>query len=157
MPSYKGHIIGGLLTYCLVIAAAVVYKLFAIRSIPQLIEWLLCTLAGALFPDLDTKSMGQKWFYRGLACISILLIAYEKHQAFTVVSLCGLVPLLVNHRGLLHRWWFIVGVAALYVFTITRFVPSYYNAAFFNACFFIVGAASHLWLDGGIRLLSRVR
>ena len=157
MPSYKGHIIGGLAVYLLIMMSVVVYKFLPIQSVPQLAKWLVCTLVGALFPDLDIKSIGQKWFYRFIALISLLLLAYEQQHVFTMVSLCGLIPLLVSHRGMLHRWWFIGMVAMFYVFTMTYFVPNYYHAAVLDASFFSAGAASHLWLDGGWRLLFRIR
>lgn len=156
MSSYKGHLLGGLFIYMLIVVAAACYAMMSTVSFAQLIEWLLCTLAGALFPDLDIKSIGQKWFYRALACMSIIFLISEKQQLFTIVSLCGLVPLLVNHRGMLHRSWFIIGIACLYMIVIANVAPSYIEAAFADACFFVLGALSHLWLDGGWRLIIRI-
>jgi hypothetical protein len=156
MSSYKGHLFGGVFIYMMIVVGAAFYTMMSKVSFAQLIEWLLCTLAGALFPDLDIKSIGQKWFYRALACASIVLLIYEKQQAFTIVSLCGLVPLLVNHRGILHRSWFILSVASIYMIVIAHVAPSYIEAAFVDACFFVLGAFSHLWLDGGWRLLIKI-
>jgi len=59
MPNYKGHLAGGVVTYCVVLCALV-------GTAPSFMtagEWLLFTLAGALFPDIDIKSKGQKYFY----------------------------------------------------------------------------------------------
>jgi LexA-binding, inner membrane-associated putative hydrolase len=157
MSSYKGHLLGGCAVYLCIIMSAALCSVIETESLFRWMRWLCCTLIGALFPDLDTKSIGQKWFYRALLVASIMLIVYDQQKIFTIVSLGSLIPLLVNHRGLLHRWWFILGVAGVYVVAVTSLAPVQSDIALYDACFFLAGAASHLWLDGGFRLLLRVR
>lgn len=147
MPGYKGHIAGGLVMFGVLFAAT--------RSIVAAGSgWLLCaiTLAGALFPDVDTKSKGQKWFYRILFCALIGLLFLKQFVAFAVLALLIGLPLIVDHRGLFHRLWFIalLVIAALAALDWYHIIPA--HNAVLPALFFIAGAASHLMLDiGGVR------
>jgi uncharacterized membrane protein YpjA len=72
-----------------------------------------------------------------------------------VCSAISVVPMLVKHRGLFHRLWFVTlmpfGVWAL----ITTYIPNYTHAAFYYTLFFVLGAISHLWLDLGIKQMLR--
>ncbi len=56
MANYRGHIKGGFVAFALII-------LFALPhyhpSALTMLEWLLFTIAGSLFPDVDIKSKGQ--------------------------------------------------------------------------------------------------
>ena len=60
MSNYRGHLIGA----CIVYSVIIFVLSFHTKSFITLTEWLLCTLLGSLFPDIDTKSKGQKLFYR---------------------------------------------------------------------------------------------
>src|SRR5438309_2217826 len=62
MPGYKGHLVGGTVAFGLLFFALVGV---VVRQPSMLIagEWLLFALAGSLFPDIDIKSKGQKYFY----------------------------------------------------------------------------------------------
>ncbi|MGC2310143.1 MAG: hypothetical protein WA432_00805 [Candidatus Babeliaceae bacterium] len=73
MPSYKGHLLGGLVVYSIAL-------LFMATTLSWLTkgEWLLCTLFGALFPDIDIKSKGQKLFYALLLVIGSFFIKSDQ-------------------------------------------------------------------------------
>ena len=60
MPNYKTHLAGGLFAYLLSIYAVITLRTI---SFALALEWLLFCLLGALFPDVDIKSKGQKIFY----------------------------------------------------------------------------------------------
>lgn len=145
MPGYKGHIAGGLVMFGALYAAT--QSLIAPGT-----AWWLCalTLAGALFPDVDTKSKGQKWLYRVLFCFLIGFLFLKKFVPFAVLALLVGLPLVVDHRGLFHRLWFIalLAIAALAALDWYHIVPA--HNALFPALFFIAGAASHLMLDIGV-------
>jgi len=62
MPGYKGHLVGGTVAYGLLFFGLV----GVVVKQPSMLtagEWLLFALAGSLFPDIDIKSKGQKYFY----------------------------------------------------------------------------------------------
>ncbi|MCZ6552931.1 MAG: metal-dependent hydrolase [SAR324 cluster bacterium] len=59
----------------------------------------------ALFPDLDTASIPQRWFYRGMAAAIVALILTGRWQSAALLGLVALLPLLHHHRGWTHRWW----------------------------------------------------
>lgn len=153
MPGYKGHIAGGLVAYG--IGAYIVYTT-AQPSAVTLVEWAVCTLAGSLFPDIDTKSKGQKLFYSALAIIMIILFARGCYDVLAVVGMLALVPILTRHRGLFHKPWFIISFALGVAYGCSVCIPSYAQWLWYDAIFFIIGALSHIWLDIGLRRMFRM-
>jgi hypothetical protein len=154
MPNYKGHVLGGMVVYGALFCA--------VASIlhPSLItacEWLLFTLAGALFPDIDIKSKGQKYFYY---LIFILLVVLAIHRQFATLACCSFIvitPMLVRHRGIFHSSWFIIAMP-IAAWALAACVFPRFSASFFvNTLFFIAGGLSHIALDMGlVRMLSNV-
>ncbi|MDR3549846.1 MAG: metal-dependent hydrolase [Candidatus Babeliales bacterium] len=151
MPGYKGHLIGGVVTYGLGL-----YVLSSLHpSYATMAEWLLCVLAGALFPDIDIKSKGQKLFYRFLIVLFAFLVASRRYQLLIFISILAIVPMIVRHRGLFHKLWFVVGFPLLLALCLGAFFPVYRTILLYDVLFFIAGAISHLWLDLGLRRMLR--
>ena len=104
-------------------------------------------LAGALFPDIDTDSKGQKLFYILLIALDGLLLWQRRVTEAAWLGLAGLVPPLMQHRGFTHTLWcLLLCVAALFwapqwlgLCTQAQAIPI---SAAFGA-----GYASHLLLD----------
>jgi hypothetical protein len=111
------------------------------------IEWLLFALFGALFPDIDIKSRGQNIFYVLLACAyaGALMMGKLAWSPFFVVA--ALFPMLVSHRGISHRFWFMVLLSVSFGFCLSMYFPAYAQAAWLNALFLGAGMLSHLVLD----------
>jgi hypothetical protein len=152
MPGYKGHLVGGAVMFSITV--------FALRSlhpsVPTLMEWCTCTMLGSLFPDIDTKSKGQRLFYLAL-CITLIVLAIQRNfKLVTALGIIGLLPVLVHHRGLFHRLWFVVSVPMLVAWFGSTCMPHCTRSFFFDALFFSLGAISHLWLDLGCRRMLRV-
>ena len=153
MPGYRGHLVGGAVAFGVIFLGA--------RNIVQptwltLIEWLGFALLGSLFPDIDIKSKGQKVFYWFTLLLFITLIIQRKFQLLSYVSILAVIPLLVRHRGLFHRLWFIIGMPILVAALVVNCSPKYAQPIAFDTLFFIGGAISHLWLDLGLRqMLTR--
>jgi hypothetical protein len=121
-----------------------------------MIEWLGCTLAGSLFPDIDTKSKGQHFFYRILTLIFIVLILIRHYKAVAFIGLLSLIPLIVHHRGVCHKVWFIVAVPSSVALLLASYLPACKYLFMYDAAFFILGALSHVWFDiGSKRLMYR--
>ncbi len=152
MPGYKGHLAGGV-----VVAAPMLYLL---RSYLSPVLAALCfgfALAGSLFPDVDTNSKGQKWFYRLTIPFLVFLLIIKRFSLFVLFSFLAFVPLVVNHRGVFHRLWFIMLPPFGIVAVCAWYWPSWFHDVFFTALFFVVGAVSHLILDFGIRRTFKFR
>ncbi|MFH1566448.1 MAG: metal-dependent hydrolase [Gemmatimonadota bacterium] len=56
----------------------------------------------SLFPDLDTSSVPQRWFYRGVFAGLVYLGWRGQHEVATLVALVALLPVLDQHRGWTH-------------------------------------------------------
>ena len=58
--------------------------------------------AMALFPDLDTASIPQRWYLRGLVLAMVLCLAEGARALFTVLAFAAPLPMLHKHRGWTH-------------------------------------------------------
>jgi hypothetical protein len=146
MAKGTDHIVGGIT--CWFIAAYCLRTYITSFCILSLV--LLCSIAGSLFPDIDIKSKGQKLFYGLMAPAYIFLFTQKQYMLCFAVGLCALMPVLVNHRGLFHRWWFIVSFAGLWGYACISMFPRYTYTVSLATLFFILGSLSHLYLDFGL-------
>lgn len=151
MPGYKGHLVGGALTY----GAALYLMVGALPPHGVMAEWLICTLAGALFPDIDVKSKGQKLFYWVVLAVLLLVLYKGRHEFFILISILATVPMLVKHRGLFHKLWFVIAFPLGVATALGFYFPAYSAALMIDVLFFIAGAVSHLWLDLGLKRMLR--
>lgn len=148
MPGYKGHCAGALCLY-----AILIYCLYAPLqpSYICVLELGLCTIIGALFPDIDIKSKGQKYFYWIFALCLVLLCLY---QAFIIAALSGVVlltPMLVRHRGVFHNPWFLIFGPFVCWFVVLLYSSLIARKVQYHILFFVIGALSHVWLDIGTK------
>lgn len=153
MPGYKGHLVGGLVAFLIVIHVIITQKV----SLAIALEWLCFTLLGALFPDIDIKSKGQKIFYKVLIVLFVILLLKKCLSALILLSLVSCLPLVVRHRGMCHELWFVVGVPLAVAFILGRYFPQFSSLVLWDALFFIVGAISHIYLDCGIKKMVKLR
>lgn len=144
MPGFKQHVSAAL--FILVAALAVIIPRCEVTAV-QVVEWAGCLVFGSLFPDLDTKSIGQKWFYRVFFIVASALFLAHRYYAVSFVMLIGLVPLLVNHRGLFHATWFLATVVMCAGIFLTVTFPCHKDRIIYDILFFWLGAFSHVWLD----------
>lgn len=153
MPNYKGHLVGGLVVYCI----ALVVLIGSVPSLVTAFEWLLFALAGALFPDVDIKSKGQKYFYYLVFIIFVLLAYKGRFQALSCCSFIVITPMLTRHRGIFHSTWFVVSIPVIVWLAMSALYPKLAAPFFFDTFFFIAGALSHLFLDRGLSQMFRRR
>lgn len=152
MPSYKGHLVGGTVFFGIVF-----YFIHSGQtSMVTAFEWLGFTLAGALFPDIDVKSKGQKYFYWVLLLLFLVLINQRRYALLAIVSVLSVTPMLARHRGLFHKIWFVVGAPFLLWVVMRAYFPHMASTLFFDTAFFVLGALSHLLLDLGPRRMFKV-
>lgn len=154
MPNYKGHLAGGV-----VVALSLVYVISWWLQPPFMIgaQWMVCALFGSLFPDIDTKSQGQLLTYRLLAVVLLVLVAQQRFHLALGCCAVALLPLVVHHRGLFHRVWFVTAVCLAIVAYAQRFFPVYLSAVALHTLFFYLGALSHIWLDLGLKRMWKAK
>lgn len=143
MPGYRGHIAGALIFYGIFIYLAA----WHLKSTPVLIEWLAFMLAGALFPDIDTKSKGQHFFYTALFIVLCTLAFYKKYIEVAIGGIIACIPLLVRHRGIFHNFWFLLCLITGTALILIQAAPQYGTIIAWDAGFFLLGATSHLFFD----------
>ena len=151
MSGYKGHLTGGVIAYAVLLLLLKNTQ----PTIISLLTWFLCALAGALFPDIDIKSKGQKYFYWILLCLILLCIFVNRLDLVAIISVMSIVPLLVKHRGVTHRLWFIIFLPLAVWLAVSSSYPDVAHVLILNVIFFIAGAMSHLWLDFGFFRMIR--
>lgn len=143
MSNFHGHIIGGGFAYLLVLMLIGGIHVYWTKAF----AWGACALAGALFPDLDTKSRGQRYFYWLMLVVFIYLVILQRLDLVAIVAILCIVPLLTRHRGLFHQTWFILLCSVVSWVMVYILFPTYSHAFAYNVLFFISGALSHIWLD----------
>ena len=152
MPGYRGHLVGGVIAFGLLL-----YALKHLHPTPFMAaEWLACSLAGSLFPDIDVKSKGQKLFYWLILILFMLLFYHGRTKVIVGLSFAAVTPMLVRHRGIFHRLWFVIAIPFATAWYLGILYPVYARKALFDAGFFCVGVLSHLWLDLGLRRMFRL-
>ncbi len=157
MPGYKGHLTGGLTAFGITYVAVTATKTIIVSGIIPVVGLLICTLAGSLFPDIDIKSKGQKYFY-WLVLVSLIYLAYHKQfMPLAYVAIAATIPMLVKHRGIFHNVWFLIGGLGALSYTLMLYMPKHEQTVFVHTLFFLAGALSHLWLDFGFVRMFRFR
>jgi len=150
MPGYRGHLLGGAVTYLGIL------HMIEPASLPAsvIVSGFIFCMIGALFPDIDIKSKGQKLFYSIALCVLCSFLYYERTDLFIGLSLLAVVPLLVKHRGLFHQIWFLIFISITTGLVIGSFHAKYSVWAMKNALFFLAGTISHIILD---KVITRLK
>lgn len=147
MSNYKTHAFGGVVACCMVLYVLVFFKIISFPSPIQVVLWLVCCVSGSLFPDVDIKSRGQRYFYRALALLLLVCISRGNFIAVSACSVIAVLPLLVKHRGLFHELWFLVAAPCSAGWFLCSMFPQYRATILLSVLFFVMGCMSHLWLD----------
>lgn len=148
MSSGKGHLIFGII--------AVFVFLFIVSNyffVPNTIDIVLYVVIGILFslwPDVDTKSLGQKLFYTLFFFTDLYLIWLEEYKIAAYLGLIIILPVLAKHRGWTHS-----KAAMILVPLPILLYPMWVNAALDFSflpyyAIAVTGYFSHLLLDGKI-------
>lgn len=153
MPGYKGHLIGGLGCYGIL----VLVLSLSLYPISYHVLWLTLCCAGSLFPDIDTKSKGQSLLYPVIAFCLVILWFQAAWDHFATLSLLAMLPLCCRHRGLFHNVWFIAIVTMLIVMRFLWIWPQAFDIISIAGLCFFLGAISHLYLDLGIKKMVKWR
>lgn len=101
----------------------------------------------ALFPDTDTESKGQNFFYAIMACTDVVLIVNKYYEWAAILGLFAMLPPLGKHRGWTHTWWAMLLVPAPLVALPWVFFRTPLEAVFPYYAAAVIGYFSHLLLD----------
>ena len=132
MSNYKGHVAGGVVAFAMLVA----FINTSTCSWMRLAEWFVFALGGALFPDIDIKSKGQKIFYRLLLIAMLFLLLQQRIIPVLFLGVTGVLPMVVKHRGIFHHPWFIVLLSAAPVVVAYLYWPRYVALLQGDAFFF---------------------
>ncbi|MCF7800232.1 metal-dependent hydrolase [Candidatus Babeliales bacterium] len=146
MPKYKAHLLTGLFLFIFFVILVIKFSIFNFNK-NLLPVFLGFCLLGSLFPDIDTKSKIQKIIYSLLFLIILLLIFLQNWFALAILVIISFIPILVNHRALTHKKWFILLVPLVFTFFVLSFNMSIKHEALTSYLFFEIGALSHIYLD----------
>ncbi len=148
MPGYKGHLVGGLLTFGLLRACTLpLLKAHLVNEI----ACLLLTLLGSLFPDVDIKSKGQKIFYSMALAVALICFANKAWNSLAWLGIMCFFPLAVVHRGPMHNPYVLIATPWLTSQALNQLFPKMQTLSPLYSAFFIAGALSHILLDFGLR------
>lgn len=155
MAGYKAHSLAGLIAAVLVLL--VLSFIGYVLSVRSVLLGVSSSLFGALFPDVDIKSKGQKLLYALLAAVIIILYSVACYKQAALLAVFCFLPLIVNHRAMFHSFWFIFVVTVALVLTTICWFPVHRFSLIIVAVFFLAGVFSHLVLDFGLRKTLRNR
>jgi len=151
MSMYRGHLLGGLMFYVVVIALSSVWHNMLIFSL----SGLIATLAGSLFPDIDISSAGQNLFLKILFLVVVLCLFLQASIPLMVLLGFSVLPLLFPHRGLFHDLYFILALVIFFSGAMIYTIPMSWRLIVTISFFFLLGVLSHLILDKGMRKTFR--
>jgi uncharacterized metal-binding protein len=147
MPSYRGHLMGGLVTFAALAQLHTFGKIPGQTTILIFIGELIATLLGSLFPDIDTKSRGRRYFnYFIVAAIGIAILQRSLYL-IGFFSILWIFQFIVPHRGVTHNPLFLVVAPIFMVKTAAPHAPWLSALPMRYYFFFVAGALSHIILD----------
>ena len=153
MPGYRKHLFGGAVTYLSLLLLCSSLN----PTMTTALEWLGFCLIGSLFPDIDIGSKGRYVFYRIFLIFLLVFLLRNNTVGLCLLAVLMLLPMLVQHRGLFHRWWLVIGLPFGVAWLCSCSFASCKDAFMLDAFFFAAGALSHLYLDLGLRRMLRIR
>lgn len=149
MPGHHTHKAAGAL-------AAVATILLTHASLPLTALWttqniarIFAGIAGGMFPDIDTKSRGQRLWYMLLVPLLGAAILMQHKVFICILCALGVIPPLLPHRGVTHELWFVLLAPLGGPVVASMYQPAYLHTAIDIYFFFVLGAITHLLLDLG--------
>ncbi len=175
--NFRGHLVGGVIAGSISVYTAIHLEYVDISSesfqrlFSDPFSWkselqtatglFLTALFMSLFPDLDTASLPQRWFFRAMFILLTVLFLTEQMELFALCSFAALTPVLHIHRGWTHwkitPWMLAVILATLFEYLNTNnnwviefsFHQLWYSLVEANMYVFacVIGHYTHLILD----------
>ena len=124
--NFKGHLTGGMVIGAGLAAGAYVFsEPLGVSTTPLLLGQIFAVaLFFSLFPDLDISSIPQRWFFRSIFVILLILSYYQRFEEAALLALVAITPLLNSHRSWTHNIFtvllFPVVIALIYEYLLTK-------------------------------------
>jgi len=117
-------------------------------SLQDIILFIVIGLLFAIWPDIDTKSLGQKVFYTIFLLMDVYLIWKHQYKIAAYFGLIIILPVLAKHRGWTHSKiaMVLVPLPILLYPMIAGGLLDFSNLPFYTVA--VIGYFSHLLLDG---------
>ncbi|MBZ0265964.1 metal-dependent hydrolase [bacterium] len=146
MASGKRHLFVGLLS--VYFFTFIISNYFFQPSFLDVLLYVVIGLLFALWPDVDTKSLGQKVFYMIFFLTDLYLIFTLQYKLAAFFGLIIILPVLANHRGWTHTRaaMILVPLPILLYPMITNRTLDCSNLPFYAIA--VTGYFSHLLIDG---------
>ena len=100
--NFTQHSTIGLLGATIYTISAHIFQAYSVEIINNPFFYGVVFYLLSLFPDVDTKSIPQKIFYRVLILLAFFLFLKEYYEVASLLLLGAITPLLGNHRGWTH-------------------------------------------------------
>lgn len=153
MPGYRTHLVGGLVAFGLtgILLAPVLKSL----SSSYIALYVMMSLVGSLFPDIDIASKMQRMFFIGVTGLGVLTLLTNKPIHFFVIGFLVLMVTLLRHRTLTHNFFFLASMPFAVAYSLFYLYKIPTDLMINSAIFFAMGAFSHVLLDRSQTKLKR--
>jgi uncharacterized membrane protein len=147
VPSYRGHLLGGLLFFALSTNLPFLNRIMHHPSLLTFAGGLLICLAGALFPDIDIRSKGRRWLLP--VAIALMALSFLHGTVRPIILLITLIVIArqTKHRSLTHNPFFLLAFPALLLLVLLPPWALHHSITHYGYLLFVSGAFSHLILD----------
>ena len=153
MPNYKAHLVGGVVSFGLVLWVTSLIPVLAV-PLDSLVWAFSLTLLGSIFPDIDIPSKMQRIFL--MSSTGGILAALLSHNTrfFSFLAVTVLFVSFLTHRTITHKPLFLAGLGLVPTLAVCYFSQNHTFLAFGLYLYFTVGCLSHILLD---RLQTRIK
>ena len=165
MAGYKGHLAGAAVFFAGYFAALVyvfsidaAYRQFSsLEMVAYPVAIFALVMMFGLWPDVDTDSKGQNFFYSIFFVVDVFLIVVGEFEMAAYLGLFAILPALGHHRGWTHTWWAMLLIPSPLLVLPYLHVPErpLIGLPFYGAA--VIGYFSHLFMDGLVFRLKRSR
>ena len=155
MPNYKTHLVGGLISFALVMRLALYLPVFNVNASFLPLAFAL-SMIGSIFPDIDVPSKMQKWFF--IASVGGILIALltKHYHLFALLGISILFVAFLTHRTITHKPAFLLMFSLIPTLYVCYSMPGYTHTAFALYLYFTTGCLSHVLFDRTLTNLKRM-
>jgi hypothetical protein len=149
MPNYKTHLVGGVITFILVLFVASNFCNIMNFTPHECLLYFGAACFGALFPDIDTRSMIQRCLLFLILILCFCAFIWRWWALLVGVLFLLLWLTIVKHRTTTHRKRFICLLPLGVIVFVGIKQPELLPQALTTYAFFVAGALSHIFLDFG--------
>jgi membrane-bound metal-dependent hydrolase YbcI (DUF457 family) len=116
-----------------------------------MLTWFGLCMLGALWPDVDTSSTGQKLFYGIFLVLDVFFLFTKRYKDAALLGFFALLPIVGRHRGWTHTIWAAFAIPS--PFLLLPVIRPGLNAGGLEYYLpVVIGYLSHLILDRELKL-----